>query len=165
MGISALPKRIIKRKEKKEEKKSIKKLYICNAFIYQVKCIQIFLEIYFFYIKNYKRAFFTRLMMFFCGRWLFTYTKSLFYHRAKKSYRICIMSHQTFPKWITTKNDPRYCIFKMGHCVSKMNHHISNWASLSPKWSTASSKTSHHIYKMSYHKKMSHCISKLSHQI
>ena len=67
MGISALPKRIIKRKEKKEEKKVKKKLYICNAFIYQVKCIQIFLEIYFFYIKNYKRAFFTRLMMFFMG--------------------------------------------------------------------------------------------------
>ena len=67
MGISALPERIIKRKEKKEKTKSIKKLYICNAFIYQVKCIQIFLEIYFFYIKNYKRAFFTRLMMFFMG--------------------------------------------------------------------------------------------------
>ena len=59
-------------------------MYICNAFIYQVKCIQIFLEIYFFYIKNYKRAFFTRLMMFFLWEVTFYVHKVFVLPQSKK---------------------------------------------------------------------------------
>ena len=50
-------KELSKEKKKKKKLKVKTNLYICNAFIYQVKCIQIFLEIYFFYKKIIKEPF------------------------------------------------------------------------------------------------------------